>query len=100
MEITTSLHLLICLTIFRKIRAVVKAKAERGECVGTRAPYGYQKDENKPKHLVPDADTAPIVQHSFSLCAGGKGPSQTAKQLGRSRFTRPVITTTTRPASV
>ena len=73
----------------RKIRAVVKAKAERGERVGTRAPYGYQKDENNPKRLVPDADTAPIVQHIFSLCAGGKGPSQIAKQLAEEQAYTP-----------
>jgi DNA invertase Pin-like site-specific DNA recombinase len=73
----------------RKIRAVVKAKAERGERVGTRAPYGYQKDENNPNRLVPDADTAPIVQHIFSLCAGGKGPSQIAKQLAEEQVYTP-----------
>ena len=33
----------------RKIRAVNKAKAERGERLETRAPYGYRKDENDRK---------------------------------------------------
>jgi DNA invertase Pin-like site-specific DNA recombinase len=66
----------------RKIRAVVKSKAERGERVATRAPYGYKKDENDPKRkIVPDEDVAPVVQRIFSLCAGGKGPTQIAKQL-------------------
>ncbi len=66
----------------RKIRAVVKAKAERGERVATRAPYGYKKDENDPKRkIVPDEDVVPVVQRIFSLCAEGKGPSQIAKQL-------------------
>lgn len=66
----------------RKIRAVKKAQAERGERVATRAPYGYKKDENDPKRKIdPDEDTAPIVQRIFNLCAGGKGPSQIAKQL-------------------
>ncbi len=66
----------------RKIRAVVKSKAERGERVTTRAPYGYKKDENNPKSkIVPDEDAAPIVQRIFSLCVGGKGPAQIAKQL-------------------
>ena len=66
----------------RKIRAVVKSKAERGERVATRAPYGYKKDENNPKsRIVPDEDAAPIVQRIFSLCVGGKGPTQIAKQL-------------------
>ncbi|NLK87411.1 MAG: recombinase family protein [Clostridiaceae bacterium] len=66
----------------RKIRAVVKSKAERGERVATRAPYGYKKDENNPKsRIVPDEDAAPIVQRIFNLCVGGKGPTQIAKQL-------------------
>ncbi len=66
----------------RKIQAVVKSKAERGERVATRAPYGYKKDENNPKSkIVPDEDAAPIVQRIFSLCVGGKGPTQIAKQL-------------------
>ncbi len=33
----------------RKVRAVLKAKAERGERLGTRAPYGYKKDEAGPQ---------------------------------------------------
>jgi DNA invertase Pin-like site-specific DNA recombinase len=66
----------------RKIRAVKKAQAERGERVATRAPYGYKKDENNPKsRIVPDEDAAPVVQRIFSLCVGGKGPTQIAKQL-------------------
>ena len=66
----------------KKIRAVKKAQAERGERVATRAPYGYKKDENNPKkRIVPDENTAPIVQRIFNLCVGGKGPSQIAKLL-------------------
>ena len=35
----------------RKIRAVQKSKAERGERLGTRAPYGYVKDLETKKLL-------------------------------------------------
>ena len=65
----------------RKIRAVVKAKAERGERVGTRAPYGYKKCEGNSKQIVPDNETAEVVQYIFKLCAEGRGPSQIARQL-------------------
>ena len=34
----------------RKIRAVNKAKGERGEPLTTNIPYGYKKDPNDPKH--------------------------------------------------
>ena len=44
----------------KKIRAVQRAKGERGERVGTTTPYGYMKDENK--HLIPNPETAPIVK--------------------------------------
>ena len=65
----------------RKIRAVKKAQAERGERIGTRPPYGYKKSEDDPKRIVPDEQTADIVRHIFRLCAEGRGPSQIAKQL-------------------
>ena len=41
----------------RKIRAVLKAKAERGERLGTRAPYGYRKDPDT-KKLIVDEEAA------------------------------------------
>lgn len=65
----------------RKIRAVIKAKAERGERVATRPPYGYQKDENDPKKIVPDPESSEVVRHIFQLCAQGRGPNQIARQL-------------------
>ena len=42
----------------RKIRAVQRAKAQRGERLGTRAPYGYKKDENAKGKLVVDEEAA------------------------------------------
>ena len=62
----------------RKIRAVLKAKAERGERLGTRAPYGYRKDENDRKRLVIDEEAAAIVRRIFAMCAAGNGHSQRA----------------------
>lgn len=74
----------------KKIRAVKKAQAERGERVGTRAPYGYRKNEEDPKKaLVPNEETSPVVQRIFSLCAGGKGPSQIARQLQEEQVLTP-----------
>ena len=73
----------------KKIRAVVKARAERGERVGTRAPYGYKKCESNPKQIVPDNETAEVVQHIFKLCAEGRGPSQIARQLTAEQILNP-----------
>lgn len=46
----------------RKIRAVQRAKAQRGERLGTRAPYGYKKDENAKGKLVVDEEAAAVVR--------------------------------------
>lgn len=57
----------------RKIRAVKKAQAERGERIGTRPPYGYRKSENNPKQIVPDEQTADgrrCTAYFPTLCQG------------------------------
>ncbi len=73
----------------RKIRAVKKAQAKRGERLGSRAPYGYKKDEGNPKKIIPDEEAAKIVQRIFRLCASGKGPSQIARQLKQEKVMTP-----------
>ena len=68
----------------RKIRAVQKAKAERGERLGTRAPYGYAK-EPETKKLVIDEEAAAVVKRIFALCAAGNGPSRIATILTKEK---------------
>lgn len=67
----------------RKVRVVVNAKAQRGERVGTRAPYGYRKDGSNNNALVVDEESGAVVTRIFALCASGMGPTQIAKQLQR-----------------
>ena len=73
----------------RKIRSVFKAKAERGERVGSRAPYGYCKDPNNKGKLIIDEEAAAIVQRIFAMCAGGMGPGKIATQLRNEQVLRP-----------
>ena len=73
----------------KKIRAVVKAKAERGERVGTVVPYGYRKDPDAKGHLLVNEDTAPVVRLIFSLCAEGKGPKVIANILREKQILKP-----------
>ena len=65
----------------KKVRAVKKLQAERGERLGGRPPYGYKKKAADSKEIVPDEETAPVVQRIFQLCASGKGPKQIARIL-------------------
>ena len=79
----------------RKIRAVLKAKAERGERLGTRAPYGYIKDPEK-KKLAVDDEAAAIVRRIFAMCASGNGPSQIARILKKEQVLTPTMYAYTR----
>ena len=79
----------------RKIRAVLKAKAERGERLGTRAPYGYIKDPET-KKLAVDDEAAAIVRRIFAMCASGSGPSQIARILKKEQILTPTMYAYTR----
>ena len=68
---------------------MLRAQAEQGERLGSRAPYGYRKDEAEPKKIVPDKEAAKVVRHIFQLCASGKGPSQIARQLKQEKIVIP-----------
>ena len=65
----------------RKIRAVTKAKGERGVPLTTNVPYGYAKDPENPRRWVKDPEAASVVQRIFEMCMNGRGPSQIANQL-------------------
>ena len=65
----------------RKIRAVQKAKGEKGVPLTTNVPYGYVKDPNDPKHWIIDPEAAEVVKRIFDMCMEGRGPSQIANQL-------------------
>ena len=75
----------------KKIRAVVKAKAERGERVSTQIPYGYLKDPLQKNHLIIDPETAPIVKEIFSLCASGIGPKNIGNILRDRQILKPTM---------
>ncbi len=65
----------------KKVRSTKRMQAERGERSGGKVSYGYQQKDRDSKEIVPDEETAPIVQRIFSLCASGKGPRQIARIL-------------------
>ena len=73
----------------RKIRAVMKAKGERGEHLTANPPYGYIKDPENPKQWVIDEEAAQVVRHIFDLCMEGRGPMQIAKTLMAEKILTP-----------
>lgn len=65
----------------KKIRAVQKAKADKGERVSASIPYGYKKSPDNPKQWIIDEPAAEVVRYIYQLCLEGLGPTQIAKRL-------------------
>ncbi len=55
----------------KKIKAVKQAKAQKGERVNGRVPYGYIADPNDRNHLIPDTETAFVVKQIFFMYTRG-----------------------------
>lgn len=64
--------------ISNKTKSALKARATAGKYLSSGV-YGYQKDPNDKNHLIPDPETAPVVQRIFSMAAGG----QTFRSIAR-----------------
>ena len=73
----------------RKIRAVQKAKGERGVPLTTNVPYGYLKDPDNPRRWKFDPVAADVVRRIFSMCMEGRGPMQIANQLKADKVLTP-----------
>lgn len=75
----------------KKVRAVQRAKGERGERVGTTIPYGYMKAPYDPKQIVPDPETAPVVKKIFEMYASGKGIKKICAELEKDEVLSPSV---------
>ena len=76
--------------VSRKTRQAFRAKAVRGEFIGTNAPYGYCKSSEDKHVLVVDEVTAPIVREIFEMVAYmGYGYNKVARVLSDRRILTP-----------
>lgn len=65
----------------RKVKSGYRQRALNGDYTGAFAPYGYQKDELNKHKLVPDENTATIVQRIFRLAVEGHSPYKIGRLL-------------------
>ena len=75
----------------RKIRAVQRAKGERGERVSSATPYGYMRNPKNKKELIPDPETAPIVKRIFEMYANGIGIVKICDRLSKEQILSPSV---------
>lgn len=72
-----------------KIRNVLNEKRKKGKFIGSLPSYGYMRDPEDKGHLIPNPETAPIVQKIFKWRANGVGPSEIATKLNEERVLTP-----------
>jgi DNA invertase Pin-like site-specific DNA recombinase len=56
----------------KNVRSAFRAKAGRGEFIGSFAPYGYQKASDDKSRLEIDPEAAAVVKRIYSEFIGGK----------------------------
>ena len=72
-----------------KVKASIKARAQRGERIATNAPYGYMKGPTNSKHLVPNPETAPVVRAIYAMFIDRSSKHRIAKRLEEEKILTP-----------
>lgn len=72
----------------RKIRAVQRAKGERGERISSTIPYGYMKNSDNSKQFVPNPETVSVVKRIFEMYASGIGGVRSCDRLYKDQIFR------------
>lgn len=93
--------------ISMKSGAVLKAKRQNGEYIGSYAPHGYRKDPENKNRLLIDPETAPVIQQIYEWRAQGLGYGTITRMLnerdipspGRYRFEHGIITNNNKKGS-
>ena len=63
-----------------KIKAVMRVKAQRGDCMTGMPPYGYSKDPNDKTKLVPN-ERAEVVKMMYQWALQGESTQQISTRL-------------------
>ena len=75
--------------VSKKVKSGYLTRAKQGKFTGCLAPFGYMKDEDDPHVLVPDPDTAWIIEKIFELAAQGYGVQAIRTKFIKERIETP-----------
>lgn len=75
----------------QKVRSAKKTRMEKGEFIGSHAPYGYAKSPENRKKLVIDEKAAAVVRRIFAMADEGKNAVQIANVLNAENIPTPYV---------
>ncbi|WP_312432324.1 recombinase family protein [Lacrimispora sp.] len=73
----------------QKVRSAKRTRMEKGEFIGSHAPYGYVKSPENRKKLVIDEAAAAVVRRIFAMADCGKNAVQIAATLNSENIPTP-----------
>lgn len=73
----------------RKSSSALQIKQQKGEFIGTWAPYGYRKRADDRHKLEPEEETAPTVRNIFRMRAEGMSYQMIARALNNDGILSP-----------
>lgn len=73
------------------IRRTLQHKREKGEFIGSFAPYGYLVDPNNKNKLIVDTEAAPIVRSIFEWYVQGWGYRKIVIELNNMKVPSPTL---------
>lgn len=74
----------------KKVCSQKKLQQQKGNFIGTYAPYGYQKDPRNSHKLIVDEETAPIVKDIFIWRAEGQSVKDITRKLNDGNIPSPM----------
>jgi DNA invertase Pin-like site-specific DNA recombinase len=73
----------------KKVRSAYRSQAIKGNYTGASPPFGYLKSPENKHLLIPNPDTAPIVQKMFRMAVSGMGTAKIARILREEEILTP-----------
>ena len=71
------------------VDVIMRTRKCKGEFVAAQPPYGYMKDPDVKRKIIPNPDTAPVVRKIFDLALEGKTPAEIAVVLNDYKLETP-----------
>jgi site-specific DNA recombinase len=75
--------------ISKKVRTAFRTKIEKGDFIGSHAPYGYKKSPNNKNAFVIDEQAAPTIRRIFEMYIEGNGYIAIAKEFNKEGILSP-----------
>ncbi len=80
----------VSVDIKKKVEVILDMKAQHGEFIGPKAPFGYQKSSENPNQLIPDPMAAIIVRRIFQMASEGTGVTAIVRYLNEKGLPTPI----------